>query len=567
MALPLADPTSVELSPPAAEPARKRTAFEESPEAGFASKVAKVAHKLAAAGTKQTDGAAPHLSLIDKLSTTTRVNPRTVKGVKIVAGGPDVLPAQSATAPQQRIAGGPPAATLALWQGRSASDCTPRARTKAAMLVAKRDVQVSATITNAASPPGLSGAGALSNRERAAAQDTPQGADAKVKGAAPADEGPGVVSAGVPPAQEPGSELQRQGPAVKRDAEAAVSSIAVLTCLSAAPAVSPVEPAIDTAPASCADAACAACADESLGAAATCSRVAAAIASAAATAAGMPATSSAAFPSQRNETAVHRAPSAAPATSSPDGPTCSQPAGDAAPVPAEGGEQSVPLPPKPRPETGGGHELRYSVAVGPEDLAFRDAIIASYRQHYQAAKREGVCPLHPNPHVPWSCSAVTPVHLQLLTVHAVSSTTVRAYVQIAKPDMRATSIMKKAKEVPPRCLGHPRGVKPGDRVEGRGELDALAVHNLAVQGIDCVRGAPAFAICMSGGYVDDEDTGTTVWYTGMGGQSGKRQARDQELRSVRINSALHLCDPAWHERVGDAPTVRRATSRCLRRMT
>lgn len=102
--------------------------------------------------------------------------------------------------------------------------------------------------------------------------------------------------------------------------------------------------------------------------------------------------------------------------------------------------------------------------------------------------------------------------------------------------MRATSVMKKAKQVPPRCLGHPRGVKPGDRVEGRGELDALAVHNLAVQGIDAVKGAPAFAICMSGGYVDDEDTGTTVWYTGMGGQSGKRQVADQQLKSVRTCS-------------------------------
>lgn len=108
-----------------------------------------------------------------------------------------------------------------------------------------------------------------------------------------------------------------------------------------------------------------------------------------------------------------------------------------------------------------------------------------------------------------------------------------ACTQIRKPDMVATKALKQAGVVPPRCLGHPRGVQPGDRLEGRGELDALSVHSLAVQGIDYSKDTPAFAICLSGGYVDDVDTGKIIRYTGMGGQKDKRQVKDQELRVVR----------------------------------
>jgi SAD/SRA domain len=104
--------------------------------------------------------------------------------------------------------------------------------------------------------------------------------------------------------------------------------------------------------------------------------------------------------------------------------------------------------------------------------------------------------------------------------------------------MRATKIMKQRGTVPSRTLGHVRGIKPGDKVEGRGELDALAVHNMAAQGIDSVQGKPAFAICMSGGYVDDVDTGEVIEYTGMGGQSGKHQVKDQVLKAG--NAGLKL---------------------------
>ena len=99
--------------------------------------------------------------------------------------------------------------------------------------------------------------------------------------------------------------------------------------------------------------------------------------------------------------------------------------------------------------------------------------------------------------------------------------------------MTATAKLRARNLVPPRTIGHPVGLKPGDKVEGRGELDALAVHNRASQGIDCKGGCPAFAICMSGGYVDDDDAGKVITYTGMGGQSGKVQTRDQKLALVR----------------------------------
>ena len=35
--------------------------------------------------------------------------------------------------------------------------------------------------------------------------------------------------------------------------------------------------------------------------------------------------------------------------------------------------------------------------------------------------------------------------------------------------------------------------------------------------------APAYAIVLSGGYVDDEDNGTSFIYSGEGGQSGGKQ--------------------------------------------
>lgn len=45
-------------------------------------------------------------------------------------------------------------------------------------------------------------------------------------------------------------------------------------------------------------------------------------------------------------------------------------------------------------------------------------------------------------------------------------------------------------------------------------------------------GPNATAICMAGGYVDDDDTGEEFTYTGAGGQRNKRQ--------VRVTCTLHM---------------------------
>lgn len=105
------------------------------------------------------------------------------------------------------------------------------------------------------------------------------------------------------------------------------------------------------------------------------------------------------------------------------------------------------------------------------------------------------------------------------------------FMQRAKPDLIANSELRKAEPRRP-YLGHPLGVQPGDRFEGRGELEALGIHSKTLLGIDGNGSRPAFAVCMSGGYADDEDTGTEIWYTGMGGQKGRQQVQPQQLSKV-----------------------------------
>ncbi len=41
----------------------------------------------------------------------------------------------------------------------------------------------------------------------------------------------------------------------------------------------------------------------------------------------------------------------------------------------------------------------------------------------------------------------------------------------------------------------------------------------------CSKGAPAYAIVMSGGYKDDVDEGLMIDYTGEGGQTGGKHVR------------------------------------------
>ena len=88
----------------------------------------------------------------------------------------------------------------------------------------------------------------------------------------------------------------------------------------------------------------------------------------------------------------------------------------------------------------------------------------------------------------------------------------------------------------PRRLAAP-SYKRNDRTQHNTTQHNTTQHNttqhtaLHTQGIDfkkegAARGA--YAVVMAGGYRDDHDTGSQLWYTGEGGQSGKRQASDQK---------------------------------------
>ncbi|GAX85598.1 hypothetical protein CEUSTIGMA_g13013.t1 [Chlamydomonas eustigma] len=109
-----------------------------------------------------------------------------------------------------------------------------------------------------------------------------------------------------------------------------------------------------------------------------------------------------------------------------------------------------------------------------------------------------------------------------------------------KPDLQAFKNLNK--ELTPRDVyGHIPGVNIGEKFNNRGELAILGLHLRILQGID---GSPdtksgAYAICLSGGYKDDEDEGTTFWYTGQGGQGDHGvQVKDQEM--VKGNMALKV---------------------------
>ena len=76
-------------------------------------------------------------------------------------------------------------------------------------------------------------------------------------------------------------------------------------------------------------------------------------------------------------------------------------------------------------------------------------------------------------------------------------------------------------------LGEVQGVKTGQWFESRAALHNAEVHKGLMRGI-APKGA---SIVLSGGYVDDEDNGDEIIYTGEGGREQKtgRQIADQTL--------------------------------------
>ena len=68
------------------------------------------------------------------------------------------------------------------------------------------------------------------------------------------------------------------------------------------------------------------------------------------------------------------------------------------------------------------------------------------------------------------------------------------------------------------AIGETEGIKAGASFESRRELHDAGIHRPLQAGIACGALAGAESIVLSGGYVDDEDYGDEIIYTGHGGR-------------------------------------------------
>lgn len=88
--------------------------------------------------------------------------------------------------------------------------------------------------------------------------------------------------------------------------------------------------------------------------------------------------------------------------------------------------------------------------------------------------------------------------------------------------------------MPNRFFGTPDGVKVGDLFIDRRELHERHVHAPTQAGISGTKAEGADSIVVSGGYVDDQDHGDYIIYTGHGGNDANtsRQVKDQSPEST-----------------------------------
>ncbi|MEV4721715.1 YDG/SRA domain-containing protein [Micromonospora noduli] len=95
----------------------------------------------------------------------------------------------------------------------------------------------------------------------------------------------------------------------------------------------------------------------------------------------------------------------------------------------------------------------------------------------------------------------------------------------------------------PRTYGEIPGYPPGSTFKNRIDLAQSGVHRPNQAGI-CGGVDGAESIAVSGGYVDDEDYGTELVYTGQGGNDPetKRQIADQELTRGNLGLARSQID-------------------------
>ncbi len=109
----------------------------------------------------------------------------------------------------------------------------------------------------------------------------------------------------------------------------------------------------------------------------------------------------------------------------------------------------------------------------------------------------------------------------------------------AEPKTKGSKpIAKKAKSATERLFGHVPGIWVGTEFPDRRSVSAAGVHRPTQAGISGSSIDGADSIVVSGGYVDDSDSGDRIIYTGHGGNDPitKRQVADQQL--TRGNQAL-----------------------------
>jgi len=117
----------------------------------------------------------------------------------------------------------------------------------------------------------------------------------------------------------------------------------------------------------------------------------------------------------------------------------------------------------------------------------------------------------------------------------------------SKPDMQAYRVLNHKGRYcgEKRIHGEIPGVPIGTVLQERGEAAILGIHCQILSGIDGLKDKACYAICASGGYVDDEENRKDgcIVYTGEGGKKGKKQVKDQVKNTS--NRSLIL---AYHEK-------------------
>lgn len=90
----------------------------------------------------------------------------------------------------------------------------------------------------------------------------------------------------------------------------------------------------------------------------------------------------------------------------------------------------------------------------------------------------------------------------------------------------------------PVIVGEVPEISPGYEFVNRSEVKAAGLHRDLYKGISSLKGYPAEAIVLSGGYEDDVDLGSSILYTGEGGNQDGRQVADQQLTGGNLALSL-----------------------------